>query len=89
MNRHHPLEVFNRGIPDHQKRFGPLRTAGHVRRGFLVGAAGHCLEVISLFRGLHWAHRRWAGDWKLYGKETGLSFACVVLLLLQVLVVVS
>ena len=61
---------------------------GHVRRGFLVGAAGLLLAFYLLFRGLHWALDRWAGDWKLYGQEDWASLA-VLLLLLQVLLFVS
>jgi len=61
---------------------------GHVRQGFLVGAAGLLLAFYLLFRGLHWALDRWAGDWKLYGQEDWASLA-VLLLLLQVLLFVS
>src|SRR6266849_319173 len=55
---------------------------GHVRRGFLVGAAGLLLALYLHFRGLHWALDRWARDWKLYGQEDWASLA-VLLLLLQ------
>jgi STE24 endopeptidase len=61
---------------------------GHVRQGFLVGAAGLLVAFYLLFRGLHWALDRWAGDWKLYGQEDWASLA-VLLLLLQVLMFVS
>ncbi len=61
---------------------------GHVRQGFLVGAAGLLLALLLLFRGLHWALDRWARDWKLYGQEDWASLA-VILLLLQVLLFVS
>jgi STE24 endopeptidase len=61
---------------------------GHVRQGFLVGAAGLLVAFYLLFRGLHWALDRWAGDWKLYGQEDWASLA-VLLLLLQVLLFVS
>jgi len=61
---------------------------GHVRQGFLVGAAGLLLAFYLLFRSLHWALDRWAGDWKLYGQEDWASLA-VLLLLLQVLLFVS
>src|SRR6266571_101460 len=61
---------------------------GHVRQGFLLGAAGLLVAFYLLFRGLHWALDRWAGDWKLYGQEDWASLA-VLLLLLQVLLFVS
>jgi STE24 endopeptidase len=61
---------------------------GHVRQGFLWGAAGLLLALYFLFRGLHWAMDRWARDWKLYGQEDWASLA-VLLLLLQVLLFVS
>src|SRR6266403_1981750 len=61
---------------------------GHVRQGFLVGAAGLLVAFYLLFRGLHWALDRWAGDWKLYGQEDWASLA-VLLLLLQLLLFVS
>ncbi|MCU1316549.1 MAG: peptidase Ste24p [Candidatus Acidoferrum typicum] len=61
---------------------------GHVRQGFLVGAAGLLVAFYLLFRGLHWALDHWAGDWKLYGQEDWASLA-VLLLLLQVLIFVS
>jgi STE24 endopeptidase len=61
---------------------------GHVRQGFLLGAAGLLLALYFLFRGLHWAMDRWARDWKLYGQEDWASLA-VLLLLLQVLLFVS
>ncbi len=61
---------------------------GHVRQGFLVGAAGLLLALYFLFRGLHWALDRWGKDWKLYGQEDWASLA-VLLLLLQVLLFVS
>jgi STE24 endopeptidase len=61
---------------------------GHVRKGFLLGAAGLLLALYLLFRGLHWALDRWAKDWKLYGQEDLASLA-VLLLLLQVLLFVS
>jgi Zn-dependent protease with chaperone function len=61
---------------------------GHVRQGFLVGAAGLLVALYLLFRGLHWALDRWAGDWKLYGQEDWASLA-VLLLLLQALLFVS
>jgi len=53
-----------------------------------VGAAGLLVAFYLLFRGLHWALDRWAGDWKLYGQEDWASLA-VLLLLLQVLLFVS
>ena len=61
---------------------------GHVRQGFLLGAAGLLLSLYFLFRGLHWAMDRWAKDWKLYGQEDWASLV-VLLLLLQVLTFVS
>ena len=61
---------------------------GHVRQGFLLGAAGLLVAFYLLFRGLHWALDRWAGDWKLYGQEDWASLA-VLLLLLQLLLFVS
>jgi Zn-dependent protease with chaperone function len=61
---------------------------GHVRQGFLVGAAGLLLALYLLFRGLHWALDRWGKDWKLYGQEDWASLA-VLLLLLQALLFVS
>jgi len=61
---------------------------GHVRQGFLVGAAGLLLALYVLFRGLHWALDRWAREWKLYGQEDWASLA-VLLLLLKVLLFVS
>jgi Zn-dependent protease with chaperone function len=61
---------------------------GHVRQGFLVGAAGLLLALYLLFRGLHWALDRWGKDWKLYGQEDWASLA-VLLLLLQGLLFVS
>jgi STE24 endopeptidase len=61
---------------------------GHVRQGFLLGAAGLLLALYFLFRGLHWAMDRWARDWKLYGQEDWASLV-VLLLLLQVLLFVS
>jgi STE24 endopeptidase len=61
---------------------------GHVRQGFLMGAAGLLLALYFHFRGLHWALDRWAKDWKLYGQEDWASFV-VLLLLLQVLAFVS
>src|SRR6202521_5456238 len=42
---------------------------GHVRSGFLVGAAGLLMALYLLFRGLHWTLDRWAGDWKIHGAE--------------------
>jgi STE24 endopeptidase len=56
----------------------------HVRRGFLMGAAGLFLALYLLFRGLHWMLDRWAKDWKIYGQEDWASVA-VLLLLLRVL----
>lgn len=61
---------------------------GHVRQGFLYGAAGLLLALYFLFRGLHWALDRWAKDWKIFGQEDWASLA-VLLLLLQVLLFVS
>jgi STE24 endopeptidase len=61
---------------------------GHVRQGFLLGAAGLLVALYLHFRGLHWALDRWAKDWKLYGQEDWASLA-VLLLLLQVLLFVS
>ena len=61
---------------------------GHVRQGFLLGAAGLLVAFYLLFQGLHWALDRWAGDWKLYGQEDWASLA-VLLLLLEVLLFVS
>ena len=61
---------------------------GHVRQGFLLGAAGLLLALYFLFRGLHWALDHWAKDWKLYGQEDWASLA-VLLLLLQALLFVS
>jgi STE24 endopeptidase len=61
---------------------------GHVRQGFLLGAAGLLLALYFLFRGLHWAMDRWGTDWKLHGQEDWASLA-VLLLLLQVLLFVS
>ncbi len=56
---------------------------GHVRQGFLLGAAGLLLVLYLHFRGLHWVMDRWGRDWKLYGQEDWASLA-VLLLLLQV-----
>jgi STE24 endopeptidase len=61
---------------------------GHVRQGFLLGAAGLLLALYFLFQGLHWAMDRWGKDWKLYGQEDWASLA-VLLLLLQALLFVS
>lgn len=61
---------------------------GHVRQGFLMGAAGLLLALYLLFRGLHWSLDHWAADWKIYGPEDWASLA-VLLLLLQVLLFVS
>ncbi len=61
---------------------------GHVRQGFLMGAAGLLLALYLLFRGLHWSLDRWATDWKIYGPEDWASLA-VLLLLLQVFLFVS
>src|SRR5216684_3134808 len=61
---------------------------GHVRQGFLLGAAGLLLALYLLFRGLHWALDRWAKDWKLYGQEDLASLA-VLLLILQALLFVA
>src|SRR5258708_36176873 len=61
---------------------------GHVRKGFLLGAAGLLVALYLLFRGLHWALDHWAKDWKLYGQEDWASLA-VLLLLLQALLFVS
>jgi Zn-dependent protease with chaperone function len=61
---------------------------GHVRQGFLLGAAGLLLALYLLFRGLHWALDRWAKEWKLCGQEDWASLA-VLYLLLQVLLFVS
>jgi Zn-dependent protease with chaperone function len=61
---------------------------GHVRQGFLLGAAGLLLALYLLFRGLHWSLDRWAKDWKLYGQEDWASLA-VLLLVLQMLLFVS
>jgi Zn-dependent protease with chaperone function len=61
---------------------------GHVRQGFLLGAAGLLVALYFLFRGLHWVLGRWARDWQLYGQEDWASLA-VLLLLLQVLLFVS
>src|SRR5260370_22799832 len=61
---------------------------GHVRQGFLLGAAGLLLALYLLFRGLHWALNRWAKDWKLYGQEDWASLAGLYLLL-QVLLFAS
>ncbi len=61
---------------------------GHVRQGFLLGAAGLLLALYLLFRGLHWTLDRWAKDWKLCGQEDWASLA-VLYLLLQVLLFVS
>jgi Zn-dependent protease with chaperone function len=61
---------------------------GHVRNGFLLGAAGLLLALYFLFRGLHWTLDRWAGDWKIHGAEDWASLA-VMLLLLQVLFFIS
>src|SRR5260370_35523468 len=54
---------------------------GHVRQGFLLGAAGLLLVLYLHFRGLHWVMDRWGRDWKLYGQEDWASLAVVVLLL--------
>ncbi len=61
---------------------------GHVRQGFLTGAAGLLVALYFLFRGLHWALDRWAKNWKLYGQEDWASLA-VLLLLLEILLFVS
>lgn len=61
---------------------------GHVRQGFLVGAAGLLVALYFLFRGLDWALDHWAKDWKIYGQEDWASLA-VLLLLLHVLLFVS
>src|SRR6266403_1138955 len=53
-----------------------------------LGASKLLVAFYLLFRGLHWALDRWAGDWKLYGQEDWASLA-VLLLLLQVLLFVS
>src|SRR5258708_24089008 len=61
---------------------------GHVRQGFLLGAAGVLLALYFLFRGLHWALDHLAQALKLYGQEDWASLA-VLLLLLQALLFVS
>ena len=61
---------------------------GHVRQGFLVGAAGLLVALYFFFRGLHWALDRWDKVWKLNGQEDWASLA-VLRLLLQVLLFVS
>ncbi len=61
---------------------------GHVRQGFLMGAAGLLLALYLLFRGLHWSLDHWASDWRIYGPEDWASLA-VLLLLLQVFLFVS
>jgi Zn-dependent protease with chaperone function len=61
---------------------------GHVWKGFLYFAVGLFAALYLLYRGLHWALDRWAGDWKIYGQEDWASLA-VVLLVLQVLMFVS
>src|SRR5216683_2047420 len=57
---------------------------GHVRQGFLLGAAGLLVAFYLLFRGLHWALDRWAGNWKLYGQDDRSPYA-VLLLPMQLL----
>jgi Zn-dependent protease with chaperone function len=61
---------------------------GHVRNGFLLGAAGLLVALYLLFRGLHWALDRWAKDWKISGPEDWASLA-VLLVILQVLLFFS
>jgi STE24 endopeptidase len=61
---------------------------GHVRQGFVVGAAGLLLALYLLFQGLHWTLDRWGKDWKLYGQEDWAPLA-VLLLLLQALLFAS
>jgi STE24 endopeptidase len=61
---------------------------GHVRQGFLVGAAGLLVALYFLFRSLHWTLDHWAKDWKIYGQEDWASLA-VLLLMLHVLLFVS
>src|SRR5713226_2394654 len=53
---------------------------GHLRQGFLLGAAGLLMALYLLFRGLHWAMDRWSRDWKLYGQEDWASLAVLLLL---------
>ena len=61
---------------------------GHIRQGFLFGAAGLLLALYFVFRALHWSLDHWAKVWKIYGQEDWASLA-VLLLLLQVLLFVS
>src|SRR5258708_20263091 len=42
---------------------------GHVRQGFLLGAAGLLLVLYLHFRGLHWVMDRCGRDWNLYVHE--------------------
>jgi Zn-dependent protease with chaperone function len=54
---------------------------GHVFRGALLGAAGLLVALYLLFRGLHWALRRWGKEWNIHGPEDWASLAVLLLLL--------
>jgi STE24 endopeptidase len=56
---------------------------GHMWKGFLFFAVMLLVGFYALFRALHWALDRWAGEWRIYGPEDWASFA-VLLLLLEV-----
>jgi len=53
---------------------------GHVWKGFLFAAVLLLIGFYALFRALHWALGRWAGEWRIYGPEDWASFAVLLLL---------
>jgi Zn-dependent protease with chaperone function len=53
---------------------------GHIWKGFLFAAALLLVGFYALFRAVHWALSRWAGDWRIYGQEDWAAFAVLLLL---------
>lgn len=53
---------------------------GHIWKGFLFAAALLLVGFYALFRAVHWALGRWAGDWRIYGQEDWAAFAVLLLL---------
>jgi Zn-dependent protease with chaperone function len=53
---------------------------GHIWKGFLFAAALLLVGFYALFRAVHWALGRWAGDWGIYGQEDWAAFAVLLLL---------